>query len=156
MLSQSCLRIFSQNFFSHTCSTDLFFSCLWQNVYTIFSRAGHGFKSPCGHSSNRQQARFGGAPIRPAGFTFFHKMHFHQWELKCTLALFFLYSVSYSQSYTSILVLQCFYHWTPSGLTIFKLFSCFQDLVQKNLPIVSYYSCLFPMIFTYYHKVWKV
>ena len=38
---------FIEFFFTHMLYRFVF-SCLWQNVYTIFSRAGHGFKSPRG------------------------------------------------------------------------------------------------------------
>ena len=53
-----------------------FFSCLWQNVYTIFSRAG----------PSTRHCRLASGPPHHAPRV--HKMHFHQWELKCTLAVF--------------------------------------------------------------------
>jgi len=71
--------------FSHTCSTD-FFSCLWQNVYTIlFSFSERAWAQFYWLPRPREHNRVGsGLALRGV----FHKMHFHQWELKCTSAIF--------------------------------------------------------------------
>jgi len=74
--------------FSHTCSTD-FFSCLWQNVYTIlFSFSERAWAQFYWLPRPREHNRVGsGLALRGV----FHKMHFHQWELKCTSAIFTMF-----------------------------------------------------------------
>jgi len=70
----------------HTHALQIFFSCLWQNVYTIlFSFSERAWAQFYWLPRPREHNRVGsGLALRGV----FHKMHFHQWELKCTSAIF--------------------------------------------------------------------
>ena len=89
--------------FSHTCSTD--FSCLWQNVYTIFFHFSGAWLNSIGcHALNehnsRQQARFEGAFIKCI-FTN-GTWNVHQRSLQClSLGHMFSFSGTIVQLYNS-------------------------------------------------------
>ena len=88
VITISCLRIFFFIDF-HTHALQIFFSCLWQNVYTIlFSFSERAWAQFYWLPRPREHNRVGsGLALRGV----FHKMHFHQWELKCTSAIFTMF-----------------------------------------------------------------
>ena len=93
--------------FSHTCSTDFFFlslaKCLHDFVF-FFRRAWSQFYwLPHPREHNRVGS---GLALRGV----FHKMHFHQWELKCTSAIFTMFKPRTSfffQLHCCTIVQQC-------------------------------------------------
>ena len=89
MLSQYHVYVFFFFIDFHTHALQIFFSCLWQNVYTIlFSFSERAWSQFYWLPRPREHNRVGsGLALRGV----FHKMHFHQWELKCTSAIFTMF-----------------------------------------------------------------